>query len=1038
MNKKKIIPIFLLVLILFSNIPFKYGNNIDEKSQITKKINNGQIIPPPPPFIYGTGNSLNSIDPHESWDPVSFEITWQVCETLFAYNLSDQSLPIIPQLASDFGTWDGPNPDGTRNYTVPLRIGVLFHDGTPFNSTAVKFSFDRLNYFVDNDLAQFATLYRYYDMEDKVEKLVLNRTEILGEYSVRFILNDAYVPFEVLLTSPGSSILSPTSTPPSSIIDLYTGYIVGTGPFVYDGYIPDEEVNFYAYNDYWKGKAEIEFMTFDIINSAIDRNEALLNGSIDFIADPAESYWSAFETDPNIVLLDSGITSTVSSYIGMSNYWINSTFRKAISYAINYTYFLEELTNGRVERLRSPIPEGMLYANSSFDVAYCNITKARMIMQSMGFGVGLVPTYPGPDEASWTASTFASFNYTYFFTNSLSVDMFALLTYYLDLIGIEVSDAGMNFIDFIYIMMEWYGHTRTELQLFWFSWFPDYNDPSNYINNFFTNRTLAYNGAMYDGFFSAKKAGRDPYDVNDNVQLLMDSALFEVDSTARERMYDRIQELLIEEDMPYAYLFVPHVLHAHDSNLSGFPQNAMKIIYFYPCNWTAPPISPPITILIDDSLPEYNWSKTAADNDWCTGSGTWSDPYIIEDLEINAQGVNSGIEIRNSNVFFKIRNCTVYNGITNGLTLLNVNNSIITNNSFYNTINTGIYLANSNNHTIEDNKIWNITMGYGIMVMMSNHNRILHNHVSDTYGGIASGNNFDIFIFDNIVMNNQFGIITGLTYNNTIEQNDVISNLFLGIGIQETNDTIVKDNFISDNGDFGIYFFSMMYGCFNNTVILNQIYNHDMKGLLLDALSSQNRIFQNDFIGNLVNAEDNGTLNSWDNGIIGNAWDDYIGVDIDDNGIGDTPYLIDGLAGSMDNFPIYDDGPNNVLIITIIEPISLAIYGVGAPDFNITIAGINIDTKWYTLDLGVTNITFSGLTGTFEQTEWDKLQSGAHIIRFYANNSIGQIFFNEVTIIKTLPEYQYIFIPGVNLFVVFPIILIAIIGLVLRYKKKFN
>ena len=45
----------------------------------------------------------------------------------------------------------------------------------------------------------------------------------------------------------------------------------------------------------------------------------------------------------------------------------------------------------------------------------------------------------------------------------------------------------------------------------------------------------------------------------------------------------------------------------------------------------------------------------------CTGSGTYSDPYVIEDLEIDAAGVGSPIWIENSDVYFKIEDCIVYN-----------------------------------------------------------------------------------------------------------------------------------------------------------------------------------------------------------------------------------------------------------------------------------------------------------------------------------------------------------------------------------------
>jgi hypothetical protein len=54
-------------------------------------------------------------------------------------------------------------------------------------------------------------------------------------------------------------------------------------------------------------------------------------------------------------------------------------------------------------------------------------------------------------------------------------------------------------------------------------------------------------------------------------------------------------------------------------------------------------------------------------------------------------------------------------------------------------------------------------------------------------------------------------------------------------------------------------------------------------------------------------------MNQWDNGTIGNYWDDYNGSDLDDDGIGDTPYIIPGPGGNQDNFPIWDDDPETPL-----------------------------------------------------------------------------------------------------------------------------
>ncbi|MFW9820440.1 MAG: hypothetical protein ACFFE5_12585, partial [Candidatus Thorarchaeota archaeon] len=45
----------------------------------------------------------------------------------------------------------------------------------------------------------------------------------------------------------------------------------------------------------------------------------------------------------------------------------------------------------------------------------------------------------------------------------------------------------------------------------------------------------------------------------------------------------------------------------------------------------------------------------------CTGTGTIVDPYVIEDLIIDGEGLSSCIWIEDSNVHFRIENCTVYN-----------------------------------------------------------------------------------------------------------------------------------------------------------------------------------------------------------------------------------------------------------------------------------------------------------------------------------------------------------------------------------------
>lgn len=87
-------------------------------------------------------------------------------------------------------------------------------------------------------------------------------------------------------------------------------------------------------------------------------------------------------------------------------------------------------------------------------------------------------------------------------------------------------------------------------------------------------------------------------------------------------------------------------------------------------------------------------------------------------------------------------------------------------------------------------------------------------------------------------------------------------------------------------------------------------------------------------------------------------------------------------------------------ILKINSPSQNEFFGSISPNFEISILRPKITKKWYTLDGRITNITFSGLTGTINQTEWDEKGNGPVTIGFYANDTLGYVVFAEVTVQK--------------------------------------
>jgi len=286
------------------------------------------------------------------------------------------------------------------------------------------------------------------------------------------------------------------------------------------------------------------------------------------------------------ITLEQGPHSTNTQYLGMNNRLINVTLREAISYAIDYDYILNVLRDGNAVRLESPVPKGIRYANWTFDLPVLNLSRARSVMQSMGYGVGWNITPGSPDDGKWQNATFLTLNYTENVNSGFRVDILLLLQDNLGKIGIVVEDAGMMWEEFLNRLLEIGGRNRNMLQLYWIGGGPVYNDPSNFINPLFSNRSVAYNTAQYNGYLAALEAGRDPMALNDNVQLLMEAGLSEPEPVAREAIYDRIQELLIEHDRPWVFGYVSKRHCAWVSTLHGYQQNSMGKEYFYPCYFT--------------------------------------------------------------------------------------------------------------------------------------------------------------------------------------------------------------------------------------------------------------------------------------------------------------------------------------------------------------------------------------------------------------------------------------------------------------------
>lgn len=207
-----------------------------------------------------------------------------------------------------------------------------------------------------------------------------------------------------------------------------------------------------------------------------------------------------------------------------------------------------------------------------------------------------------------------------------------------------------------------------------------------------------------------------------------------------------------------------------------------------------------------------------------SGEGIYSDPFLIEDLIIDAGGSGSGILIENSFVYVRIENCTIYNGDT-GISIFNsVNNLILRNNVTNN--NFGIAVRFGENFTILGNEASN-NENYGIYVLSSNEINVIGNVANlNNYAGIHLEESIGCKVSENTVNHNNYVFWS------------------MGIALTSSNHSIVSENTLGYNGQSGI----ILYNSNDNTIQFN-IIQQCYIGIYL-SYSNNNEISNNYFKGN--------------------------------------------------------------------------------------------------------------------------------------------------------------------------------------------
>jgi peptide/nickel transport system substrate-binding protein len=252
----------------------------------------------------------------------------------------DSNMEVVPELAKD---WD--ISDDGLTYTFYLEQGVNFHDGTPFNADAVKFSFDRL---IDPDTG--SGFFGDYAMIDSIE--------VIDDSTVEFTLKYPHAPFLRRLAMTEAGIVSP-----SAVEELgadFSSHPVGAGPFKVDEWVSGERLVLVRNEDYWRELPKLERVNFSFIAEEQARVAALLAGDTDFDTVVPPSLLSMVEEDPDMVVErgPSLFPEWVAFNVEKAPF-DDVLVRRAVGYAIDVDTIIEQIFLGVGVRSTQPVAPGV-------------------------------------------------------------------------------------------------------------------------------------------------------------------------------------------------------------------------------------------------------------------------------------------------------------------------------------------------------------------------------------------------------------------------------------------------------------------------------------------------------------------------------------------------------------------------------------------------------------------------------------------------------------------------------------------------------
>lgn len=296
----------------------------------------------------------------------------------------------------------------------------------------------------------------------------------VDEYTVKFTFYEYPAPFLAQLATPMLAISSPTAIQKWG--EDYMYHPVGTGPYIFKEWNPDDRIILEANPDYWGEQPTIDTLVFRVVEEPTARLLELQAGAVDFAYNLNIDDVPTAEADPNIVTYN--IPPLTIGYVSTNQAWVaedgsqpfaDVLVRQAVNHAVNKQAIVEALYPGTGIVAKNYMPPALWGYNDDVSDYDYNPERAQELLAEAGYPDGfktelwVMPVsrgyYPDPPKVGEAIQADLA---------EVGIDA-AIVTYdwgtYLDMVS--NGDHAMAML----------------------GWHPDFPDPDNYLYTFFSGGT---------------------------------------------------------------------------------------------------------------------------------------------------------------------------------------------------------------------------------------------------------------------------------------------------------------------------------------------------------------------------------------------------------------------------------------------------------------------------------------------------------------------------------------------------------------------